>query len=221
MLILLTDAYPNRYMQAPFVIIAICALNLISWLFVFLLPDSPFALTLTELLNRGDLLAAVLDMLVPEELFFLLINMMGLWAFGRRLEDVCGHGRFLAFFLACGLVANLISQTYFGSEWRLGISGAVFGLIGAYLLVFPKGRLNMYVWVRSRIFFFRVRYEKEFIFSVWWLAIPMLMIQGFLAAVASAGFYMAHFGALIAGALIILMFLRPDAFARVRHRVPV
>jgi membrane associated rhomboid family serine protease len=160
-------------------------------------------------------------MLVPEELFFLLINMMGLWAFGRRLEDACGHGRFLLLFFTCGLAANFINTNLFGGEFRLGLSGVFFGLVGAFLVVFPKGRLNLYLWVRMRLFIMRIKMDREFIFSVWWLVIPMLVLQAFLVLVSSASFYLAHFGALLTGAFFVFMFLRPDAFARMRHRVPI
>jgi membrane associated rhomboid family serine protease len=75
-------------------------------------------------------------------------NMLFLWVFGNNIEDVCGHARFLAFYLACGVAAAFAQALPDpGSQIpMIGASGAISGVLGAYLLLFPHARVHVLIW---------------------------------------------------------------------------
>ncbi len=84
------------------------------------------------------------SMFMHTDMWHLLGNMIFLWAFGRRLEDACGSWRFLVFYLLAGVVANLGSVVLNPSAVDLpgiGASGAISGVMGAYLLLFPGAQV--------------------------------------------------------------------------------
>lgn len=80
------------------------------------------------------------SMFMHSELWHLLGNMIYLWTFGRRVEDACGPWRFLVFYLLAGMVANIGSEVLNRAQADLpgiGASGAISGVMGAYLILFP------------------------------------------------------------------------------------
>lgn len=94
------------------------------------------------------------SMFMHSEMWHLLGNMVFLWAFGRRLEDACGAWRFLLFYLLAGMVANLGSAVLNPSDVDLpgiGASGAISGVMGGYLLLFPGAKLNCFWGIISII----------------------------------------------------------------------
>jgi len=85
------------------------------------------------------------SMFMHADLFHLLGNMIFLWTFGRRVEDACGPWRFLLFYLLAGMIANLGSGVLNPADLdrpSVGASGAIAGLMGAYLLLFPGAQVN-------------------------------------------------------------------------------
>jgi membrane associated rhomboid family serine protease len=87
------------------------------------------------------------SMFMHSDMWHLLGNMVFLWAFGRRLEDACGAWRFLLFYLLAGMVANLGSVLLNPSDVDLpgiGASGAISGVMGAYLLLFPGAKVQCF-----------------------------------------------------------------------------
>ena len=74
-------------------------------------------------------------------------NMLYLWVFGNNIEDVCGHGRFLLFYLLCGLVAAFAQALPNPASEvpMIGASGAISGVLGAYLLLFPHARVRVLI----------------------------------------------------------------------------
>jgi membrane associated rhomboid family serine protease len=96
------------------------------------------------------------SMFMHAEMWHLLGNMIFLWTFGRRLEDACGSWRFLVFYLLAGMVANLGSVLLnpMGIDRPgIGASGAISGVMGAYLLLFPGAKVWCFWGIVS---FFRV-----------------------------------------------------------------
>ncbi|MDX1541009.1 MAG: rhomboid family intramembrane serine protease, partial [Geminicoccaceae bacterium] len=83
------------------------------------------------------------SMFMHGDLMHLAGNMLYLWIFGNNIEDVCGHGRFIAFYLLCGIAAAFAQALPDpGSEIpMIGASGAISGVLGAYLLLFPHARV--------------------------------------------------------------------------------
>ncbi len=96
-------------------------------------------------------------------------NMMFLWAFGRSLEDSMGHSRYLLFYLACGVAAGL-TQLFFNIGSRVptvGASGAIAGVMGAYLIRFPRARIHtLIVFI---IFFTSVEIPAMFLLLYWFV----------------------------------------------------
>ena len=153
-------------------------------------------------------------------LLHLVGNMLALWVFGRRVEDACGSIRFLAFYLFAGTLAGALYAIVLHDSQTpaIGASGAVFGLMGAYLLLYPSGRIRTLIflnfiptWPRIRaiwiiLYFFGIQIIP---------AIRTLMRQEDY----SVGHW-AHLGGFFS-AVFILLFLRPEAYARYFSDTPV
>src|SRR5205807_9187712 len=78
----------------------------------------------------------------------LLGNVLFLWIFADNVEDAMGHGPFLVFYLICGAIANLVHvlANPLSTEPTIGASGAIAGVLGAYLLPYPRARVQLRVW---------------------------------------------------------------------------
>lgn len=133
-------------------------------------------------------------------------NMLYLWVFGDNLEDRLGHLRFFLFYLTCGIIASLthvFTDYLFGENHlipSLGASGAISGVMGGYLLLFPKKRVT----VLAFIFFIRV---PAFIVLGLWIGLQLANGTGFLGGSEASGIaYAAHIGGFIAGLLLIKKF---------------
>lgn len=148
----------------------------------------------------------------------LLGNALFLWVFGNNIEDVMGRGRFLLFFLICGVAAaaaHVIVQP--GSPVpTVGASGAVSGVMGAYLVLFPRVRVRMlFVFV----VFFRVIALPAWAVLIWWFGLQLVMG---LPSLSGAGeltggvAVWAHVGGFLTGALLIRLFERRDLVDRRR-----
>lgn len=135
-------------------------------------------------------------------------NMLFLWIFGDNIEDEMGHIPFLMFYLACGLGAALI-HVLAGPDSRVptvGASGAIAGVMGGYLLLFPKARVDIFVFF---IIFFRIFPVPAWITLVAWLALQVF--GGFSSPSTDGGgvAYWAHIGGFGVGMLLTLpLFLR-------------
>jgi membrane associated rhomboid family serine protease len=129
-------------------------------------------------------------------------NMLFLWVFGDNLEDEMGHVPFLAFYLASGIGASLIQVAIapYSQIPTVGASGAIAGVLGGYLLLYPKARVDILIIF---IIFFRVFPIRAWIVLGIWFA---LQLFGGLGADASAGgvAYWAHVGGFGVGLLLTL-----------------
>jgi membrane associated rhomboid family serine protease len=142
-------------------------------------------------------------------------NMLFLFIFGDNVEKAFGHLRYLAFYLVCGLVASL-AQVYSGPDSvlpSLGASGAIAGVLAAYLVLFPANR------VRVLLGYFVTTVPAVAMIGLWAL---IQLANGFAATSMSAQTggiaYMAHIGGFAAG-LILAFVLRPFADRRVGPHV--
>lgn len=130
----------------------------------------------------------------------LITNMLYLWVFGDNVEDAMGHWRFLAFYLICGLAAGLahIASDPGSTVPTLGASGAISGVLGAYLILHPKSRvlvpvivipLYLPAWV---LLFFWIGFQV-------WSAASSGPVGGGIA-------WWEHIGGFVAGALLVVPF---------------
>jgi membrane associated rhomboid family serine protease len=143
----------------------------------------------------------------------LLSNMWALWVFGRRVEDACGAWRFLVYYLLAGISADLLTTLvmYNSPIPGVGASGAIFGVMGAYLLLYPAGRIRTLVIISFVPTWPRIRAGWVVLYFLAVQIIPALTIL-FLDASYGVG-YWAHLGGFFS-AVFIFLFLRPEAFAR-------
>ena len=142
-------------------------------------------------------------------------NMVFLWVFGNNVEDVMGHGRFLVFYLVCGVAADaahvLLSPT--SAVPTVGASGAISGVMGAYILLYPHARVQ--TWVPP-IFIWRLR---AWVLLGYWFVLQVF--GGLVQIGAEAGdrggvAVWAHVGGFVAGLVLIYAFRDPRLLAR--HR---
>ena len=149
----------------------------------------------------------------------LLGNGLFLWVFGNNVEDSMGRGRFLAFYLLCGLAAAA-AQVAVGPASpvpMVGASGAISGVLGGYLLLYPR----VHVKVLFILFIFiRVIHIPAYLVLLWWigyqivLGLPELMALD--SEVSGGVAFWAHIGGFAAGLALIKLFAREDLVAR--HR---
>ncbi len=129
-------------------------------------------------------------------------NMIFLWVFGDNVEDAMGHIRFLFFYLTCGVFAGLTHILFSPNSDvpLIGASGAVSGVIAAYLILYP----NVRVWC---LWFFRIplRVSAGFALLVW---VGLQVLSIVLNSDASVAWW-AHIGGLVAGAVLILFMRKP------------
>jgi membrane associated rhomboid family serine protease len=132
-------------------------------------------------------------------------NMLYLWIFGDNVEDRFGHFQFIIFYLLCGLAATFAQLAFSaGSDIpNLGASGAIAGVLGAYILLFPKGKVR--VLMGQRI----IQVPALLAIGIW---IALQLFSG-IGSIESAGktggvAYMAHIGGFVAGFLLTFLFRR-------------
>jgi membrane associated rhomboid family serine protease len=137
----------------------------------------------------------------------ILGNMLYLWIFGDNVEDLLGHGRYLVFYLICGLAASL-AQVFVGPNGyvpSLGASGAIAGVLGAYLIKFPKNRVRV---LALRF----ITVMPAYIVLGFWIVLQVFSQVGSSASEASGVAYMAHIGGFAAGVVLVMLMAR--RFAR-------
>jgi membrane associated rhomboid family serine protease len=129
-------------------------------------------------------------------------NMLYLWIFGNNIEDTLGHFRFLLFYLVCGLFAAL-AQVLAGPGSTIpmiGASGAVAGVLGAYLLLFPGARILTILFIFIFIKF--IRLPALFVLGFWFLIQLMGVMGGSISNVA----FFAHIGGFVVGLILVKIF---------------
>ena len=192
----------------PFVTYVLIAANLVVFFFELTSGDL-FILNLSFIPSNfladpaGNAITLITSMFLHGGWMHLLGNMLYLWIFGDNVEDRLGHFRFLLFYLACGITATLVQFFFIANSSipNLGASGAIAGVLGAYLLLFPRGRVYM-------LFFRFVTPVPAWLALGFWIIIQLVSGAGSLASTGTTGgvAYMAHIGGFLAGILLALPF---------------
>jgi membrane associated rhomboid family serine protease len=136
----------------------------------------------------------------------LIGNMLYLWIFGNNIEDVMGHAKFIVFYLLCGILAALShALTDPASQIPMvGASGAIYAVLGAYLLLFPHARVLVFIPG-----FGTVRVAAGFVLGMWF--VTQLLSGGMSLGSKGGGVaFFAHIGGFVAGMALIGLFKRPD-----------
>jgi len=153
----------------------------------------------------GDFLTLFTSMFMHAGWLHLLGNMLYLWIFGDNVEDRFGLIKFTAFYLVCGLTATAAQLAFStGSNIpNLGASGAIAGVLGAYVLMFPQGKVSV---LMGR----RVIPMPALVVIGLWIVLQLFSGFGALATTTSAETggvaYMAHIGGFIAGFVLTFLF---------------
>jgi membrane associated rhomboid family serine protease len=129
-------------------------------------------------------------------------NMLFLWVFGESVEDILGHGKYLLFYLLCGLAAAMAQMALdpFSRVPIVGASGAIAGVMGAYLVKFPRSRVVMLFW----FFFFFTFDLPAWFMLIYWFALQFAGGIGSVAEATQGGTaFFAHLGGFVAGIVLV------------------
>jgi membrane associated rhomboid family serine protease len=210
-------------LDTPFVTFALLGINIL--VFILLQPSIPAVQSIAQIppeirdfydawavvparISEGDNWISLLSsMFLHGGWLHLGSNMLYLWIFGDNVEHAFGPVRFLLFYLASGVAASALQIAFLpeSTVWNLGASGAIAGVLAAYMVLFPKA------WVNVLILFFRVsitRVRAVFMIGAWFV-LQLISGGSELLSTSSTGgggvAYWAHVGGFLAG--LVLVFL--------------
>jgi membrane associated rhomboid family serine protease len=197
---------------------SVCELGLIPGEFLGRLPDGyrvPMGeSTMCVLGEERSWFTPLTSMFLHGGWFHLIGNMWFLWVFGNNVEDSMGHLRYLAFYILCGLAAAAAQTWVIPSSPipMVGASGAISGVMGAYIVLYPRVRVHMLVILG--IFITRIVVPAYLMLGYWFL---LQLIGGGLTSGEGGGVaFWAHAGGFVAGAILINLFR--DAELVAKHR---
>jgi membrane associated rhomboid family serine protease len=199
----------------PFITIGIIALNVIVFLLQLMadvdgkrivyaygaIPHNIVSFESTQPIH--PLLTIFTSMFMHGGFFHIFGNMLYLWIFGNNIEDRLGHFRFVLFYLFCGIIAALSHTLSAASSGvpMIGASGAVSGVLGAYLLLFPMARVHTIIFLG--FFIQSVQIPALIVIGFWAIiqAVNGLLMQGMPSHGGVA--WLAHAGGFLAGLITI------------------
>jgi len=229
----LHDANPTR--RVPIVTRILLAVNIVLWLYVLSLSRTPgaaeafynkYSFDLSALVAAVggtwsvDTLSAfaplITHMFLHGGWLHLLGNMLYLWIFGDNVEDTLGSVPFLGFYIACGIVAA-IGQGLLAPGPLVGASGAIAGVLGAYLIISPTARISTLVFLG--IFITIVQLPAIIVIGMFIVLQIIESVAGLRLSVHPAAqqiAYFAHVFGFLAGMLLLLVMRRGAAARRTR-----
>lgn len=208
------DDNPTR--TVAFVTIALIAANALAFVHELRLPATltedfirQFGLipaVLTHGRQLADYLTVFTSMFLHGGWMHLIGNMLYLWIFGNNIEDAVGHFRFILFYLLCGAGAAA-TQVFISPDSTvpmIGASGAVSGVLGAYLLLYPRARVTVLIPIWIFIRFIEV---PAVLMLVFWFGLQLLsgMLTRHMDVTGGVAFW-AHIGGFVAGMVLIPLF---------------
>jgi membrane associated rhomboid family serine protease len=201
---------------------SVCELGLIPGeLTAMLPPGSRFAMGegLVCLTDPGRQVSHVItSMFLHGSWMHLLGNMWFLWIFGNNIEDSMGHVRFIVFYLLCGVAAALLQVmiTPASPIPMVGASGAISGVMGAYMVLYPRAKVYAMVPIGLIPVSFAL---PAWTMLLYWIAIQFLGgLTGLFAEERGGVAFFAHIGGFVAGLVLIKLFARPqDVVAHRNH----
>jgi membrane associated rhomboid family serine protease len=209
----LRDVIPSR--TTPGVTITLIVLNVVIYLLQLLLTDhdrDAFLIGFGLVPAYFSMLNAFTAMFVHGGLAHLGGNMLFLWIFGDNVEDRLGHGRYIAFYLMCGFAAA-IAQTALNPHSlvpMVGASGAIAGVMGAYLVLYPHSRVLMlfpfpvFLFELPAVVFLAIWFLVQFLNGV--NQLPIFERNAISGGVA----FWAHVMGFVAGLILVVFMKRPE-----------
>jgi len=177
------------------------------------IPARFFEQQTADWLSLPGFLPVLSSMFLHANLIHLISNMWFLWIFGDNVEDCMGHGRYLLFFLLCG-VASVAAQAISNSHSTIpmiGASGAVSGVLGAYFLTYPQARILTLLPIFILIYI--VELPAYFFLGFWFI---LQFVEGSLDTLNSQKMvgggvaFWAHVGGFVAGVALLQLFRCKD-----------
>ena len=202
--------------NTPVVTLLIIALNTLCFLFELNLPPAQEYLFIHRYALFPDhlrLVSLVSYMFLHSGWLHLIGNMWFLWVFGSHIENALGSARFLGFYLVCGVASVLVQlMMNLGSPIAtLGASGAIAGVMGAFLVLYPRARVITLIF----LFIFVTTIETPaYVMLIYWFAIQLISGLANAHAFSDSGgvAWFAHVGGFLAGILLLRFF--PPAYRR-------
>jgi len=191
----------------PIVLVLIVTANVIVFLIELALGDSfilRYSMKPAEIVRGDHLETLFTSMFMHANFLHILGNMIYLWVFGDELEaNYLGPIRFGLFYLVCGLAAGALQIAVDPSSTvpNLGASGAIAGVLGAFLVVFPRDRILVYIFP-----FWHARITAMLLIGFWFVT---QLVSGFgsITSTTQGGVaYFAHIGGFIAGLVLVKLF---------------
>jgi len=186
--------------------------SLERFLFTYgLVPAKYFSMSDGDIWNLPARFAPIFtSMFLHGGWFHIIGNMLYLWIFGDNVEDRMGHWKFLLFYLLCG-VASAYAHLYTNSTSQIptiGASGAVSGVMGAYMLLYPRARIMMLVFI---FFFITVVAVPAVTFLVFWVLLQFLsgMFTSFIGQTGGVAWW-AHIGGFACGVTLVWLFRKRE-----------
>jgi membrane associated rhomboid family serine protease len=225
------DAIPSK--TYPIVNVSLIAINVMVFLIelanypvldrlIFIYGLVPARYTVPEIAAHFDIVQQIFAlfsfMFLHGGFWHILGNMWFLYIFGDNVEDRLGHLRYLAFYLLCGWASGLIHLVF---NWHsqmptIGASGAIAGIMGAYLLLYPRSRVLTMIPIIFIPYF--VEIPAAFFIGIWFL---FQFLSAALSDAQATGIaWWAHIGGFISGIVFLKLFLRIPEFgltASLRH----
>lgn len=161
-----------------------------------------FAVIPAQVMEGEQLYSLFTSMFMHSGVFHILFNMLYLYIFGNNIEDSMGSRRFLIFYILCGLIATG-AHIYTDPESQiptLGASGAIAGVLGAYMVLYPRERVD------ALLGYFYIRVPAIVVLLTWFI---LQLFSGILSLghMGEGGIaFFAHIGGFIAGAILIFIF---------------
>jgi len=187
----------------PYVSYALIAINILVWLLYGLRSEAEiwdvyrdYALVPAEVMAGKETYTFLTSMFMHGGFMHLAGNMLFLFIFGDNLEDYLGHAGLLAFYLLCGVGATFaqIAIDPDSGVHNLGASGAIAGLMGGYLILFPKAKVDVFA-------FFMILSLPAFVVLGIWIGLQVFDGFGSLGSTGGGVAYWAHIGGFVAGVI--------------------
>ncbi len=197
----------NPTSSFPLLTVSLIAVNIVVFYFEFTIGFAPmierFGAVPREILAGDNIETLITSMFLHGGFMHLAGNMLYLWIFGDNIEHYLGHARFIVFYVFCGLFAVWAHILLGGVSDvpMVGASGAISGVLGAYLIKYPKSR----VLVLLPIFYFiTIRPIPAVVVLGLWFVMQLFSGIGSIGAQGGGVAFWAHVGGFVAGALLIL-----------------
>jgi membrane associated rhomboid family serine protease len=210
----LRDVIPSR--TVPFVTVTIIVVNAFAWfLEISMGPDdlNRFLIAYGVVPARFVPITLLTSMFLHGGWSHIIGNMWYLWIFGDNIEDAFGHGRYLVFYLLCGMTAAIAQIVMEPNSMlpTIGASGAIAGVMGAYFVLYPRSRVLTLI---PPFLFNVIELPAIFLLGFWFLM--QLFNAGAVASVANAGqggvAFAAHVGGFIVGVLGVFVFRKREHY---------